>query len=61
MRYQADFKDGKILFEEVLSEARDMTKLQAGMFTDRPDLWQPKRRTKRQNPQQSDLFSGVAR
>lgn len=50
--------DGKVEFSEVKSKARDMARLQAGMFMDRPDLWRkpPSPRKGRRPPEQQKLF-----
>ena len=58
MPLRADFLDGQVLFQELPSRPRDLTRYQGAMFLDRPDLW-PVRRPKRKNgvpPEQCPLL-----
>ena len=58
MPLRADFLDGQVLFQQLPSHPRDLTRYQEAMFLDRPDLW-PVRRPKRKNgvpPEQRPLF-----
>ena len=48
MPLRADFLDGQVLFQQLPSHPRDLTRYQGAMFLDRPDLW-PVRRPKRKN------------
>lgn len=50
--------DGKIEFVTVNKKAADPTRLQAGMFMDRPDLWKKpsKKRRRVPPPEQHELF-----
>jgi len=58
MPLRADFLDGQVLFQELPSHPRDLTRCPGAMFLDRPDLW-PVRRPKRKNgvpPEQRPLL-----
>jgi len=58
MPSQADFIDGPILYSEVPTKPRDLTRYQGAMFMDRPDLWpiNGRRRSKPVPPEQQPLF-----
>ena len=47
MNSQADFKEGKVLFEEVPPKPPDLRRYQGAMFLDRPDLWPSERNARR--------------
>ena len=59
MAYQGEFDQAsKITFNEKKGKPFNRARIQAGMFMDRPDLWQkPKRRRRRRvRPGQKELF-----
>jgi hypothetical protein len=50
MSSQADFIEGKVLFEEVPQKPPDLRRYQGAMFIDRPDLWPTPRRHRNGKP-----------
>lgn len=51
-------QEGKMEFSEVQSKPRNTTRLQAGMFMERPDLWRSRTRKRsiHISPAQKELF-----
>ena len=50
MNSQADFKEGEVLFTALPHKQPDLSRYQAAMFIDRPDLWRAPRRHRNGKP-----------